>query len=110
MGHLDDSGLEWWSAKTETMHNVPVKLAMELGVGAGLAWLLATGLALQKYNRHHRHAYEQPSNGLLCQTIRLSRLAAKNTIAAKATARVPTLRVSGSSSRSRCWRCSISIR
>ena len=32
---------------------------MELGVGAGLAWVLATAVALQKYNRHHRDDDEQ---------------------------------------------------
>ena len=42
------------------MHNVPVKLAMELGVGAGLAWVLATGVGLQKYNHQRRDDYEQP--------------------------------------------------
>ena len=36
----------WWNEKTETMHDVPVKLAMELGVGPGLAWVLATAVAL----------------------------------------------------------------
>ncbi len=30
------------------MHNVPVKLAMERGVGAGLARVLATALALRQ--------------------------------------------------------------
>ena len=42
------------------MHDVPVKLAMELGVGPGLAWVLATAVALHKHNRQHRYHYEQP--------------------------------------------------
>ena len=41
------------------MHNAPVKLAMELGVRAWLAWVLATAMALQKYNRQRRDDYEQ---------------------------------------------------
>lgn len=60
MGHLDDSGLYLCSEKTETMHNVPVKLTMELGVGAGLVWMLATAMALHNYNRQRRYDYEQP--------------------------------------------------
>ena len=33
---------------------------MELGVGAGLAWMLATAMALHNYNRQRRDDYEQP--------------------------------------------------
>ena len=33
------------------MHNVPVKLATEVGGGAGFVWVRATAVALQKYNR-----------------------------------------------------------
>ena len=46
MRHLDDSGLYWWSEKTETVPSVPVKLAMEVGGGAGLARVVATAVAL----------------------------------------------------------------
>jgi hypothetical protein len=47
VGHLDDSDLSGYETpRVETMHNVPIKLAMELGVGAGLAWVLATVLGL----------------------------------------------------------------
>ncbi len=56
-GHLDDS-LYGLSEKTETTHNVPVKLAMELG--AGLAWWSATAEALHNYNRQRRDDHEQP--------------------------------------------------
>ena len=33
---------------------------MELGVGAGLAWMLAMAMALHKYNRQRRDDHEQP--------------------------------------------------
>ncbi len=55
---MDDS-LSALSEKTETMHNVPVKLAMEVGGGAGLVRVLATAMALHKYNRQRRDDYEQ---------------------------------------------------
>ena len=37
---------------------------MELGVSAGPAWVLATAVALQKYNRQRRCDYEQPEQRL----------------------------------------------
>ena len=33
---------------------------MEVGGGTGLAWVLATAMALHKYNRQRRDDYEQP--------------------------------------------------
>ena len=49
VGHIDDSDLSSWDTpRVETMHNVPVKLATELGIGAGLAWVALTMLALRK--------------------------------------------------------------
>ena len=49
VGHIDDSDLSSWNTpRVKTMHNVPVKLATELGIGAGLAWVLLTSTALAK--------------------------------------------------------------
>ena len=42
------------------MRNARVKLAMELGFGAGLAWVVGTSMALHNYNRQRRDAYEHP--------------------------------------------------
>lgn len=64
VGHIDDSDLSSWDTpRVETMHNVPVKLAMELGIGAGLAWTVLTCQALQRRRRFFHRAPERPARG-----------------------------------------------
>ncbi len=87
-----------------------MKLATELGIWAGLAWVLATAVALQKYNRQRGYHYEQPEERPAVPNYKVQKVGGQEYHRGKGHRQIPDSSHSGYSSRLRCWRCSTSTR